>query len=82
MRCYKSRSTAAFLHLFALSLSQIMPDIPVLPSEIKNKDIRSKIFQKQKLEKAKKKSEKRKQRAKEEQKNPELKEVSPEVSKM
>lgn len=52
-----------------------MPPIPIRPSELKNKDIRSSVYKKQKLEKQKQKAEKRKQRAKEEEKNPELKEV-------
>ncbi|KAF7724590.1 Ribosome production factor 1 [Apophysomyces ossiformis] len=47
---------------------------PVRPSELKNKHKRERLYQKQKLEKAKLKSQRRKQIAKEEEKNPELKE--------
>lgn len=66
---WKNQQTFFFLSTFST-----MP--PILPSDIKNKDKRSDIYKKQKLEKQKQKAEKRKQRAKEEEKNPELKEVS------
>ncbi|ORX61877.1 Brix-domain-containing protein [Hesseltinella vesiculosa] len=51
-----------------------MPKVPVLPSDIKNKQKRENLYHKLKAEKAKKKLERRKQLAKDEAKNPELKE--------
>ncbi|KAI9304426.1 anticodon-binding protein [Cunninghamella echinulata] len=51
-----------------------MPKVPVLPSDIKNKHKREKLYQELRLQKQKKKAERRKQLAKEEEKNPELKE--------